>query len=284
MLDETAATISIVMPMYNAAPYLREAIHSILSQTIPDWELVIIDDCSSDNSAEIAAGFKDERIRLFSFPAKKGISEALNYGISLSKSEFVGRMDADDICVANRFETQLRFLASHPEIALVGSALKTFPTPEVAWTSPEEHRDIRLEMMFRNPFYHPTVIFRRAAFESLAEGYRPEFEPAEDFDLWERMSRNFQVANMPDILLHYRRHTDQVSFAEPNKMLLATVDVRKRAAEYLDLPLPPAQGLFPAMVWLLTFWVQALRQSPGLHLVSLRRGVRYLECLRRSPR
>lgn len=270
------------MPVHNAAQYLSEAVQSILSQTIRDWELVIVNDCSTDNSTEIAARFRDERIRVFSLTTGNGISKALNFGISLSRSEFIGRMDADDICEPRRFETQLSFLTGHPDIALVGSALTTFPTPEVTWTAPGGHEEIRLEMMFQNPFYHPTVVFRRAAFKSMADGYRQEFEPAEDFDLWERMSRNFRVANVPDILLHYRRHVEQASFADPTRRVEVTNQVQRRAADYLSLPSPPNVSNLRGLLWLVTFWFRVLTRHPSLHLISLRRGVRHLLALRRT--
>ena len=278
---KTSVAISIVMPVYNAAAYLGEAIHSILSQSLRDWELVIVDDCSTDNSAEIVASFRDERIRFFHLTARSGVSRALNYGISFSRSEFIGRMDADDICVASRFEKQLTFLTSHPEIALVGSALKTFPSPEVIWKSPGHHEEIRLEMMFRNPIYHSTVVFRRAAFETLANGYRQEFEPAEDFDLWERMSRNFKVANVPEILVRYRRHGNQASLADPARRLLVTRKIKQRAADYLGLTLPPDEINLRGLLWLLTFWVQVIRKFPSLKFLSLYRGVSHLLSARR---
>ena len=204
--------ISVILPVYNVEAYVREAVESILAQTFMDFELIIINDGSTDGSGailrELAA--RDTRIVLVERP-NDGYVSALNEGIKIARAELIARMDADDVAMPERFALQHARMMENPELAVLGSFARVidrggttvrlyddFPlTPAAAMRVIEEHRC---------PVHHPTVMMRRDVVLK-AGGYRKAFCPAEDYDLWLRMSDlGYAIANLPQLLLNYRRH------------------------------------------------------------------------------
>jgi hypothetical protein len=199
---------SVLLPVYNAGAALREAIQSILAQDEPEFEFLIIEDCSTDESAGIIRWFaqKDTRIRPIFHQRNAGLAATLNEGLREARGEFVARMDQDDLALPNRLTTQIRFLRTRPQVAVAGSFVYHMgrrPEWDRLIRLPVEHAEIAETLPKHNPLYHPSVMLRRSAMLELG-GYRPEFRNAEDYDLWLRASRVYDLANIPVPLLRYR--------------------------------------------------------------------------------
>ena len=158
-------TISVLMPVYNCALYLVEADESILNQTITDFELIILDDCSSDNSAEIAKSFTDKRIIYHCNETNLGLANNLNVGLHMAKGKYIARMDGDDISLPDRFQTQIDFLESHPDIDLCSCGLQMFGTEITIWVRESNPEAVKITMMFYSPVLHATSVWRKDSFE-----------------------------------------------------------------------------------------------------------------------
>jgi len=226
-------TVSVIMSVYNGKRFLQEAIDSILAQTFTDFEFLIFDDGSTDGSSDIlsAAAARNRRIVLERLP-HTGLSAALNRGLEKARGRYVARMDADDISLPDRFEKQIRFLDSHPDIALVsggfelideeGRSLKTILHPVL----PEI---VHHELLEHNFICHPAIMARRDALRSIG-GYRAQYLHAEDWDMWLRLSERYRLANLPDVLIKYRQHLSKVSLTGYPQQLIAGIVACKAAA------------------------------------------------------
>ncbi len=200
-----SSEVSVILPAYNAEKFIEEGIYSILGQTFSDFEIILIDDHSTDRSVELVRSFHDPRIRLFINEKNEGITACLNKGIALANYELIARMDADDICHPLRLEKQVRFMASHPDCAMVSSWVRLID---------EDGAYIRLEgtknkylyynLFFECCIFHPTVMFRREALEKAGK-YRFPF--AEDYELFMRISRQFEIGGIDEPLVDYRLHS-----------------------------------------------------------------------------
>jgi len=206
--------VSVIMPVYNASDYLTEAIDSIICQTFGDWELILIDDGSTDNSRDIIKTYakSDRRIRYYKNEQNLGLIRTLNKGIGLCTGRYIARMDADDISLPDRFEVQYRFLESNIDIAMCGTyALlidaKGDEVGRVTHLSSDEY--IRINLMFSPSFIHPSIMIRTDVLRS--NPYDEAYKHAEDYELWCRIANNYKVANIPSFLLKYRWHTTNVS-------------------------------------------------------------------------
>lgn len=220
--------LSVVLPVYNGQQYLAEALQSVLSQSFNDFELLVIDDGSSDSSREVVKQFKDTRIKLIENPSNIGLVPTLNKGLSLCQGDLIARMDQDDICEPDRFAKQVAFLQTHPEIDVVGSAIRFFgaiPNPYV-FTFPLEHEAIRVALLFYCPLAHPAVMFRRSLVQEGNWGYSDDFRHAEDYHFWSRLLLRRRAANLKDCLLNYRLHQKQYSSALSNKQYETSLRVR----------------------------------------------------------
>jgi glycosyltransferase involved in cell wall biosynthesis len=199
------------MPVYNSARYVAEAIESILAQTFGDFEFIIVDDGSTDDSLAILRHYErqDKRIRLITRP-NTGIVAALNDGLALARAELVARMDADDVSLPERLGKQRDFMASHPNYVAMSTAYTIMdPDGLDMWDVPVacDHEEIEKELLEARGagLIHPAVIYRRA--DVLAAGeYRKEYEWVEDTDLWFRLIERGRVANLPEPLLRKRYH------------------------------------------------------------------------------
>jgi glycosyltransferase involved in cell wall biosynthesis len=205
MLDRPL--ISVLLPVYNGKKYVRAAVESILRQTETSFELIIIDDGSTDGSHEVVNEFDDPRI-IFIGQENHGLAASLNTGLAKACGKYVARQDQDDISAPARFALQTTFLEKNPACALLGTA---------AWISggdssrrrfhrhPEDCARLRFELLFNNPFVHSSVMIRRDAVLSIG-GYStdPTRQPPEDYELWSRIARKWEVRNLPDVLVEYR--------------------------------------------------------------------------------
>ncbi len=201
--------ISVVMSAYNSEGYLRDTIESVLNQTFKDFEFIIINDASTDGSLDIIKSYEDERIRLINRERNRGLQKNLFDGVNLSKGEYIARMDADDICLPNRFEEQVKFMDEHLEIGLCGSWYKTFGWGKsVVDKVPTNPDDLHANMLFYTSIAHPTVMFRKSLFEKFNLNYDTSIRYCEDYELWSRCLKHFPITNIPKVLLRYRIHPD----------------------------------------------------------------------------
>lgn len=197
--------ITVLLAVHNGEEYLAQAIQSVLSQSCTDFELLLIDDCSSDSTRHIIRQFDDPRIRVMNNSTKIGLAASLNRGMDESDSEYVARMDHDDVMHPGRLKEQLEFLRSHTEISVCGSWVSTLGAPDHhVWKYPCDSDEIRGLLLFENPIAHPSVMFRRGDLADGGFNYDPSFKRAEDYDLWERVSHGMKLANIPRVLLKHR--------------------------------------------------------------------------------
>ncbi len=200
------------MPAYNAERYLRPAIESILAQSFPDFEFIIIDDGSSDHTSAIVESYSDARIRLFK-QANRGLAATLNRAVQLSRGHLLARQDADDVAHPERFAKQKGFLDSHPEIAMVGSAAEIWVEDKPSGRyhrHPCDPADLALAMLFDNYFVHSSVMIRKAAMDEVGPYTSARDRQPEDFELWSRLARRWALANLPDNLEIYRERSGSI--------------------------------------------------------------------------
>jgi hypothetical protein len=239
--------VSVLMPVFNGGRFLAAAVGSILSQSYDDFELIAIDDGSSDQSACVLLGCarSDRRIRVVTH-ANVGIVASLNAALELAVGEYVARMDADDVALPSRFARQVAFLDNHPEVAVVGSAITLIDQEgsairDVAYPlAPAEIFEFLIQVGCA--LAHPAVMMRRAAVVGVG-GYRGAYQHAEDYDLWLRISETRALANLPDRLLYYRQHPDKSSVRHAAEQMLATKVARLAAQARRTGNADPTQGL-----------------------------------------
>lgn len=204
--------ITVLMPVYNGEKYLSEAIESILNQTLKNFEFLIIDDGSTDNSVKIIKSYSDQRIRLIHNEKNLGLITTLNRGINLATEEYIARMDCDDVSLPERLATQVKFMDNHKEIGVCGSWIKTIGKnidyKNKFFTKPEE---IKTSLLFNTSLAHPSIIMRREMLLKYNLRYDINYPHAEDYELWSRSIKHFSLANIPKVLLLHRLHADAVS-------------------------------------------------------------------------
>jgi glycosyltransferase involved in cell wall biosynthesis len=209
--------VSVIMPAYNSAAHLREAVDSILLQTWSDFELIIINDGSTDDTEAIVQSYTDPRIRYLRNPGNLQIVRTLNRGLDLAQGEFIARMDADDISLPERLEQQLNYLNRHPRVAVCGSWVQLFGHSEATYREqiyPADGEAIKVKMLFHCALAHPAIMARRSFFANLR--YDPAFNKAEDYALWTSASGDFRFANLQQVLLRYRTHPAQTAHRHGN--------------------------------------------------------------------
>ena len=209
--------ISVVMGCYNSSEFISEAIDSILTQTIDDFEFIIIDDCSKDNTVEIIKSYNDPRIILVQNAQNMGLGYSLNLGVSMSKGKYIARMDADDISLPERFEKQVDYLVKNPDYLVLASACIQFISEngiikkKGLISKQLTMEGIRAHVLFGVPFIHPTVMFNAELLYEHKLNYNASFKKAQDYELWSRIVWNYKVANIKEPTLLYRISNSQAS-------------------------------------------------------------------------
>lgn len=224
--------VSVVMPVLNPHPvYFRQAVESILNQTMEDWELVIVEDPSPRPAAEFLKDYPDPRIRYFRNPERTSLVRQRNRALREARAELVACQDADDISDPDRLAKQVVFLEGHPDTAVVGTWLKV--TDETGRglgyrRYPCDHADIVRAMPLYNPMGQPSVMFRRSVVLQHG-GYRYERFPAvEDYDLWCRMAKSgVRFANLAEPLVCYRVHHGGMKSTKLRGVLRGTIDIKR---------------------------------------------------------
>jgi glycosyltransferase involved in cell wall biosynthesis len=227
---------SVILPVYNAGKYLNAAIESVLSQTFTNFELLLLDDGSTDGSLKQLEYYAnlDSRCKVYS-RANRGVAATLNEGLNLASSDIVIRMDQDDISRPERFEKQMRYMVEHPECVLIGSRAQLIDSeglPIIVMGHCQTHEEIDAGLSWGGAFiFDPTIVVRKSAVLAVG-GYRAEYEYAEDLDLFLRLAEVGRVANLPDVLVEYRQHPSSMSYARRDlqyqSILATTKDARRR--------------------------------------------------------
>lgn len=214
-LEQKPPSVSVLVPVYNGGAFFRAAIQSVLDQSFRDFECLILDDGSTDGSGDIADELArvDSRVRVI-HRENRGLVATLNELVDAARGEFVARMDADDLCLPTRFAMQVEFLRRHPEVVCVGSShwLVDEQDRRIAAIKPPTD-DAAIEqsaLQGHTPICHPAAMIRTAALRQ-AGGYRLDYYPTEDLDLWLRLGELGALANLPEPLICYRMHSGSIS-------------------------------------------------------------------------
>lgn len=206
--------ISVLMPVFNGERFLKPAMDSILAQTYRNFEFIVINDGSTDESLNIVQSYKelDSRIRIVTNNKNQGLISTLNAGMQISQGKYIARMDCDDFSLPTRFAKQVAFLESHPDVGVCGTWYQRIGRfRKRIHRLPTSYEEIRQALLFRNPICHPSVMLRNDYLDHFNLSYDTKFIHAEDFNFWSRCSQHFPLRNIGEVLLLYRTHTNSVS-------------------------------------------------------------------------
>jgi len=212
--------VSVLMPVYNGELFIREAVESILTQSFQAFELIVIDDGSTDNSATILTEYQqaDDRIQLFCQPKNQGVVATLNHGMQLVRGDYLARMDADDLSLPDRITQQVHVLDADPALVIIGSAYELIgPQGEFLHIDryPAHDTSIRWQMLFHNSFAQSSVMVRMATLRRNNLSYNTQLFLDEDYDLWSRLLKFGKGANYESPLIKHRQHPAQLTQVYP---------------------------------------------------------------------
>jgi glycosyltransferase involved in cell wall biosynthesis len=250
------------MAVHDGAPWITQAVASVLAQSAGDLELIVIDDGSADATPDLLAAVRDARLRVERQP-RAGLTRSLNRALGLARAPLVARLDADDWALPERLERQRAFLDAHAAVGLLGTAAREVDTTGrllATVTPPGDDAALRRALIRRNPFVHSSIVARRALVER-AGGYDERLPVAQDYDLWMRLSRLTLLANLAEPLVVRRLLPGAVSMQRDGDRLRAETRVRWRAVR---------AGTYP-------WWCAVFAARPALALalpLPVRRAVR----------
>lgn len=231
--------VSVFMPVYNAGSYLHESIESILNQSFTDFEFVILNDGSKDESESIILSYPDPRIRYIKNPQNLGLIASLNIGLETCLGDYIVRMDQDDISLPNRIEQQVKFMDENPEYGLTGSWFEDFgdniPSQIVRYNSDDTH--IRIRHLYQTHISHPTAIMRTAVIREHHIRFDPEFVHGEDYNCWVTFSRYSKLSNLPEVLVRKRDHASNITNKYAQTMHNTCTMVKRRQFDWIGAPI-----------------------------------------------
>jgi len=225
--------ISIIVAAYNAEKYIEECIDSILCQTFREFELIIINDGSTDKTEEKILNYNDERIIYIKNSSNLKLIASLNIGLKHAKGKYIARMDADDICYKDRLQIQFEFMESHPEIGISGCDLELFGDNIGSMTYPKTDGEIKLGLLITSTFGNNVIIFRREIFIKHNLYFKEGYLHAEDYKLWTEWSMHTQMYNLKNTLVKYRIHNESISNKYRTVQRNTRNQVRKEYLEFL---------------------------------------------------
>ena len=244
----TAPKISLIMSVYNGEDYLRDAIESVLNQTFRDFELIVINDCSTDSTGEILNRFAqlDERIKVHTNEVNLRLPLSLNKAIALAQGKYIARMDADDICLPERLEKQYEFMENNPKVALSSCRFMTLKNGVISsggCGGKSDKESIKALLLVTNPILHPGIIAKADAIRNL--GYDKNFTCTEDMELWTRfVMAGYDIEIMPEYLMIYRLHDKQITETTLEKQHKEVVAIQKNYCGKLLGVMNPEQEEF----------------------------------------
>ena len=246
-MDFVQGLISVIMSNFNTPEkYLREAIESVLNQTYSNFEFIIIDDCSTDNSFEIIKSYTDKRIVTLINEENLGITKSLNKGLRMAKGEFVARMDGDDICFPERFEKQVEYLKNNPEVVVCGTGIELFGdgadiyNEKIVCKTIPQKEEFQIRLLFGNHtnIIHPTAMFNHETLATNNIEYNENYIYAQDYRMWVSCSRIGKCSNVPEVLLKYRIHNKAVSSDKKSAQMECAKNIMAEQLSWLHLTLP----------------------------------------------
>jgi glycosyltransferase involved in cell wall biosynthesis len=231
--------VSAIMPVFNGGSALQQAVASVLAQTCRDFELIVIDDCSTDGCCDFIEDLSDQRIRLIRISQNMGAAASRNAAIELAAGKYVAIADADDIALPDRFATQIAYLESRPDVDLLAGASQSFDDQGLIGrpSSPlTTHTGLALGLRYGSSIVHSTVMVRRTALVDIG-GFRTEAEPAEDYDMYARLLMSgHTLAALPNVVLLYRVHALGISKTRAEEGTASARLTRARIRESTDIP------------------------------------------------
>lgn len=229
--------ITVLMAAYNAERYLREAVDSVLQQSFRDFEFIVFDDKSTDGSLEILKAYHDPRLIIIENAQNQGLTKNLVKGMELARGDYVARMDADDVCLPHRLQTQVAFLDQNADVSVVGSAVIFFDGAGYKFVGhqPLSHDEIKCELLYGFTMLHPSVMMRKADLARHGLNYDPHFVCSQDHDLWVRAIRCLRFANLHEPLLKMRDHPMKIGRTRRPKQEEMSNETRKRQLDELGV-------------------------------------------------
>lgn len=241
--------VTVLMSVYNGEKYLTEAIDSIVNQTFADFEFIIINDGSTDNSICIIESYGDPRICLVNNDRNLGLPISLNRGFELARGEYIARMDADDISRPERLARQISFLDAHPQVGVCGGWVRFFPPPgSDVWKLPESSEEIKCMQFYTVGVAHPAVMMRKKFFTDNGLLYDPRFRFSQDYELWGRALQYMDFANIQEVLLDYRISSGQICSRYGSEQLAAVAPLRLQRVRELGIEPTPEEQLLHEMI------------------------------------
>ena len=229
--------VTVLMSAYNAESFINEAVDSVLKQTFSDFEFLIFEDKSTDTTLELLQSFKDSRIRLIVNEENQGLTKNLAQGVLMAQGEYIARMDADDVCLPERLQTQFSYLEQNPDISVLGTAVTFFDGTgwEFVAHQPLGHEEIKCTLLYGFTMLHPSVTFRKADFQAHDLNYDPHFRVSQDHDLWTRAIRKLRFANLYQPLLKMREHSGKIGNTRKSLQQDLSNEIRKRQLDELGV-------------------------------------------------
>lgn len=203
---EKVPLVSIIMSVYNGEKYLRDAVLSILNQTYKNFEFIIINDGSRDQTLDILNSFVDARLKIITIK-NQGLTKSLNYAIGIANGELIARIDADDIAEPEKLIVQVDYLNEHPEVVMCGTWAKFIDNEgkELGeYKVPVSYLEIKRNILFHNPFIHSSIMFRKNICDTIGV-YNEKYRYAQDYELWGRIVSKYEAVNLPQYLIKYRK-------------------------------------------------------------------------------
>ena len=272
-LPNTTPTLSVILPSYQSIFFLEKSITSILDQSFSDFELILIDNASTDGSDQLLRYLKDPRIRLFINESNIGYTRSLNKGLSLARGRYIARMDADDFSQKNRFEKQIQFLEANPDYGIVGCSYHIIDKKgSIIGTRrmPESDLEIRWKNLLSCPFCHPSVMIRKSILDTHQLSFEVTKEPAEDYDLWSKILDHSLGFNLPEKLLHYRVHGNNESSLRAQEQRTQIESISQAHIQHSFPDLESSPQIIQELQTLITF---ERGRSPSLSPDLLQRAV-----------
>lgn len=229
---QTTPAVSVLMPVYNAERFVEKAIRSVLNQGFREFELVLVNDGSKDQSVEIIESIQDPRIRLIHNEKNMGLACVRNRLLELAQGEYIAWLDSDDYSEPGRLQAQFDYLESRPQAVLCGGFVRPFNHDsgrrQRIWTYPTEPEETRARLLFDDPLATSAVMVRRKVFVENEIEFRQEYPPAEDYDAWERLAQHGEIVNLDQVFTHYRIHANQSSTAGRERQIESVKKIQKR--------------------------------------------------------
>lgn len=218
-MPKSQPKVTVLLPAYNSEHYIKEAIDSILAQTFQDFELLVIDDGSTDNTLKLIQSCNDNRINVISNPVNRGLIASLNIGLKEAKGELIARMDADDISLPERIEKQVKFMDENLNIGASGTWLQFFGKQTDVVKFPTNPKEVNLRFLLGVQIGHACSIIRKELITKFNLSYDPVYKYSEDTDFWVRVLKHCDISNIPEVLYLYRKTDTQISAVNYAEMM-----------------------------------------------------------------